>query len=59
MGMDFHLGYEIAYPISSIVYIFTDFLKMFLVFSFFMKYFLPGFYLNFETILCSRMWDKY
>ena len=32
---------------------------MFLVFSFFMKYFLPVFYLDFETILCSRMWDKY
>ena len=30
--MDFHLGYEIAYPISFIVYIFTEF--FFNVFSF-------------------------
>ena len=48
--MDFHLGYEIAYPISFIVYIFTEFFKMFLVFSFFMKYFLPGFYLGVKTL---------
>ena len=27
--MDFHLGYEIAYPISFIVYIFTEFFNVF------------------------------